>query len=82
MANVKVFADKETDQWTGQKLYTPNLLMVGQINRGKMEKLLIVSNFSFPLNALQIFVLWKVTSSMKYPSPRCYELTRSKTMPL
>jgi hypothetical protein len=25
MANVKVFADRQTDRWTGQKLYAPDL---------------------------------------------------------
>ena len=24
MANIKVFADKQTDKWTDQKLYAPN----------------------------------------------------------
>ena len=29
MANVKVFANKQTDKRTGQKLYTPDLSMRG-----------------------------------------------------
>ena len=29
MANVKVFADKQTDKRTGQKQYAPDLLMRG-----------------------------------------------------
>ena len=29
MANVEVFADKESDKRTGQKLYGPNLSMMG-----------------------------------------------------
>ena len=29
MANEKVFADKQTDQQTGKKLFAPNLLMRG-----------------------------------------------------
>ena len=35
MANVKVFADKQTDKWTGQKLYASNLLMQGHKKPGK-----------------------------------------------
>ena len=29
MANIKVFADKETDKWTGKKLIAPDLSMPG-----------------------------------------------------
>jgi hypothetical protein len=29
MANVKVFADRQTDRWTGQKLYAPDLSIRG-----------------------------------------------------
>ena len=32
MANVKVFADKQTDKRTGQKLYSPDLSMRGHNN--------------------------------------------------
>ena len=32
MTKVKVFVDKQTDKWTGQKLYAPNLLMRGHKN--------------------------------------------------
>ena len=32
MANVKVFADKQKDKRTGQKLYAPDLLMHGHKN--------------------------------------------------
>ena len=33
MANVKVFAGKQTDKWTGQKLYAPDLSMQGHKNQ-------------------------------------------------
>ena len=32
MANVKIFADKQTDKRTGQKLYAPGLSMRGHKN--------------------------------------------------
>jgi hypothetical protein len=28
MANVKVFADRQTNRWTGQKLYAPDLSLL------------------------------------------------------
>jgi hypothetical protein len=34
MANVKVFADRQTDRWAGQKLYAPDL-SIGGIKTGK-----------------------------------------------
>ena len=35
MANVKIFEDKQTDKQTGQKLYAPDLLMWGALQRRK-----------------------------------------------
>jgi hypothetical protein len=32
MANVKVFADRQTNRWTEQKLYAPGLLIRGHRN--------------------------------------------------
>ena len=32
MANVSAFADKQTDKWTGQKLYAPDLSIQGHKN--------------------------------------------------
>jgi hypothetical protein len=31
MVNVKVFADRQTNRWTGQKLYTPPIFRYGGI---------------------------------------------------
>jgi hypothetical protein len=38
MANVKVFADRQTDRRTGQKLYAPDLSIRGHKKRQNAEK--------------------------------------------
>ena len=42
MANVKIFADKQTDKRTGQKLYAPDLSMWGhKKDEGRSRELLV-----------------------------------------
>ena len=45
MANIKVFADKETDRQMGQKLYAPDLSMQGHKNSCEIHGYTITMNY-------------------------------------
>jgi hypothetical protein len=48
MANVKVFADKQTDRRTGQKLYVPDLSIQGHKNQGSIIYYFPLTGYSAP----------------------------------
>jgi hypothetical protein len=64
MANVKVFADRQTDRWTGQKLYAPDLSIRGHKNnlRSNNYEVCTAVALCFP-NILDVMVLENINLS-------------------